>query len=228
MCAIFNLAFSISKRSLSTSRLPSKLNKSTTGIIVLAAGASVRMGEPKQLLRFQGETLLRRAVNVALETTCRPVIVVLGVAAEKIGEETSGLEVQIVVNELWAEGMSSAIRCGINALESATAGEAQAAILTLCDQPFVTSNVINRLIKKHGECDAAIIASEYGMGENKTRGVPALFRRSVFPALMQLRGAEGAKRIIMRYAQQSAAIATPEAAMDIDTPDDYRNLTHAE
>jgi CTP:molybdopterin cytidylyltransferase MocA len=97
------------------------LNTSSIGIIVLAAGSSSRMGEPKQLLHFEGETLLRRAVEAALETACRPVIVVMGaVVTEKMREEVSSLEALIVVNELWTEGMGSSIRCGIGALEAAT------------------------------------------------------------------------------------------------------------
>lgn len=191
---------------------------------MLAAGGSVRMGEPKQLLRFDGETLLRRAVNAALETACRPVIVVLGAAAEKLIENLSASEARIVVNELWTEGMSSSIHCGIHALEAATSGNAQATILTLCDQPFVTSNVINRVLEKHRVTDAAIVASEYGTGENITCGVPTLFSRAFFPDLTRLHGAEGAKRVIMRHTQHVATVAVPEAATDIDTPCDYLKL----
>ncbi len=182
------------------------------------------MGEPKQLLRFEGETLLRRAVNAALQTKCRPVIVVLGAEAETLSQEISGLETQIVINQAWQEGMSSSIRCGITTLEAITSGKAQAAILMLCDQPFVTSIVINRLLEKHHDTDAAIVASEYGEGQDKTRGVPALFSRLLFPDLMQLRGDEGARHIIMQHASQLSAVIVPEAALDIDSPYDYRKL----
>lgn len=182
------------------------------------------MGEPKQLLRFEGETLLRRAANAALETKCHPVIIVLGAGAEELREELSELEAQVVVNQSWKEGMSSSIRCGIAALEAATSGEAQAAILMLCDQPFVTSNVINRLIDRYHATNAVIVASEYGTGDDKTRGVPALFRRLFFSDLMQLRGKEGAKRVLMRHALQVSAIIVPEATLDIDSPYDYRKL----
>jgi len=190
----------------------------------MAAGASVRMGESKQLLRFEGETLLRRAVNAALQTKCRPVIVVLGAEVERLSEEISDLETPIVFNQAWKEGMSSSIRCGIGALEAITFGKAQAAILMLCDQPFVTSIVINRLLEKYHRTNAAIVASGYGTGNDKTRGVPALFSRPLFPALLQLRGEEGAKRIIMQHASQVSAIISPEAATDVDSPSDYRNL----
>ncbi len=200
------------------------MSASHIGIIVLAAGASSRMSEPKQLLRFENETLLRRAVNAALQTKCRPAIVVLGAKAEQLSEEVSDLETQIVINQAWQEGMSSSIRYGIGALEAATSGKAQAAILMLCDQPFVTPIVINRLIENYHHTDAAIVACEYGTGEDKTRGVPALFSRLLFPALLQLRGEEGAKRIILQHASQVSAVTSPEAATDVDSPSDYRNL----
>ena len=191
---------------------------------MLAAGASVRMGEPKQLLRFEGETLLRRAVNAAIGSECPPVIVVLGAEAERLSQEVVGLETQIIINQEWQEGMSSSIRCGISALEAITSEKAQAAILMLCDQPFVTSIVINRLIEEYHHTNAAIVASEYGTGKDNTRGVPALFSRLLFPDLMQLHGEEGAKRIIMRHASQVSAVIVPEAALDIDSPCDYRKL----
>src|SRR5438046_1682888 len=125
------------------------MSASPIGIIVLAAGASVRLGEPKQLLRYQGLTLLRRAVNAALDSQCCPVIVVLGAKADILRDEIAETGTQTVVNQGWDEGMSSSIRCGISALERATSGQASAAVLMLCDQPFVDATTINRLVKNY-------------------------------------------------------------------------------
>jgi molybdenum cofactor cytidylyltransferase len=181
------------------------------------------MGQPKQLLRYEGETLLGRAIRVGLETPCRPLIVVLGSDAETLQEGINASGARIVVNQAWAEGMSSSIRCGLRALE-ATTDEIDAAIFMLCDQPLITGDMIRRLIDVYDSGRALVVASEHEADGEKTRGVPALFSRALFPELMELRGAQGAKRIIARHAAGAAVIAVPEAAFDVDTADDYRAL----
>jgi molybdenum cofactor cytidylyltransferase len=194
------------------------------GIIVLAAGASSRMGEPKQLLRYEKETLLGRALRAALETRLGPVVVVLGSQADAMQEEIAALDVKIVVNQYWQEGMGSSIRCGLQTLETAMAGGTDAAILMLCDQPFVTSGIIRRLADAYIARGALVVASEYEAKGEKTLGVPALFSCALFPELMALRGAEGAKRVIMHHVAETEVIIMPEAGFDVDTPDDYRAL----
>lgn len=194
------------------------------GIILLAAGASLRMGKAKQLLRYEGKTLLRRAAQAGLDSQCRPVIVVLGAEANSLRHEIADMEAQIVINREWSEGMSTSIRCGLAALEAATLGEAQAAILMLCDQPFVTTTVINRLLETYHAGHSPLVASEYEATGERTHGVPALFSRALFVELMSLNGAEGAKSLIARHHSEAAIIAVPEAAFDVDTPDDYQVL----
>jgi molybdenum cofactor cytidylyltransferase len=194
------------------------------GIIVLAAGASARMGEPKQLLRYGGETLLRRAVQAARDSLCRPIVVVLGARAEALRAEVGG-GVEVVVNQDWAEGLAASIRCGLRALEAITASTAAACVLTLCDQPFVTSAVINRLVIAYETSGGLLVASEYAVNNEPTQGVPALFNRALFAELIDLRGAAGAKRVIKRHRAETAFVAVPEAAFDVDTPADYRSLT---
>jgi molybdenum cofactor cytidylyltransferase len=199
-------------------------SKPGIGIIVLAAGASTRMGEPKQLLHFHKETLLGRAARAALETKLGPVILVLGSNADAMQREIAALDVKTIINQDWQEGMSSSIRCGLQALETVLTGGTDAAILMLCDQPYVTSDVIRRLFDAYLASGALIVASEYeAMGE-KTFGVPALFNRALFPELMALHGSEGAKRVITHHRTETEVIAVPEAAFDVDTPDDYSAL----
>lgn len=197
------------------------------GIIVLAAGASIRMGEPKQLLRFEGKTLLRRAVNAARDSRCHPVVVVLGSEADALQNEISETAAHIVVNQAWAEGMGASIRCGIAALEARSMVEA--VVLTLCDQPFITADVINRLLDAYQTGRPPLVAAEYEVGGERTIGVPALFSRALFGELLNLRGTEGAKRVIARHRNEAAVIQIPEAAFDVDTPHDYRVLqnTHS-
>jgi molybdenum cofactor cytidylyltransferase len=128
-------------------------------------------------------------------------------------------EVRIVVNRVWAEGMSSSIRCGLRAL--AAIDEIGAAILLLCDQPFVTSEVIMRLVAAYHAQQTLLVAAEYEADGEQTRGVPALFARRLFPELLALRGAEGAHRLIRRHVAEANFVAVPEAAFDVDTPANY-------
>ena len=198
------------------------------GLIVLAAGASTRMGQMKQLLRYEGETLLRRAVRIALNSSCRPVIIVLGSQAEVLRDEIADTQAHVVINPHWAEGMGSSVRCGIAALEAATQGTAEAAVLMLCDQPFVTASVIDRLLAAYQVKRPRLVASEYEVKGEKIRGVPALFRLDLFSELMALRGAEGAKRIISKCSPEATTVAVPEGSFDIDTPADYQSLQNGE
>lgn len=194
------------------------------GIIVLAAGASLRMGEPKQLLHYQGETLLQRATTTALRSRCEPVIVVLGSQAEAFCEELAATPATIVINQEWEEGMASSIRCGIKALEAKASNQAEAAILMLCDQPFVTPTTLNRLLTTYQTARPSVVASAFEVRGEMTCGVPALFSRSLFSELLNLHGAKGAKAIITKHRNEAIMLATPEAAIDIDTPLDYLTL----
>jgi CTP:molybdopterin cytidylyltransferase MocA len=118
--------------------------------IVLAAGASTRLGEgrSKQLLRYQGRTLLRHSVEQALASACRPVIVVLGAEVERCQRELAGLDVHVTINPAWADGMGSSIRAGMTALVTA-APDARAVVITLCDQPLVGSAFLDRLVQRY-------------------------------------------------------------------------------
>jgi molybdenum cofactor cytidylyltransferase len=189
------------------------------GIIVLAAGASHRMNEPKQLLKFQGKTLLRRAVETAVESICEPVVVVLGANFERTSAEIEDLPVEIVFNQDWQSGLSSSIKTGIENLLK-IAPQTTAIVLTLADQPFVTANHINLFAEKFNQTDSLIIAAEY----NRTRGVPALFSRQIFDDFDALSGDKGAKAIIEKHGKWLATIDLPEAAFDIDTPQDFLKL----
>lgn len=193
------------------------MQSSSIAIIVLAAGASSRMnGQPKQLLKFEGKTLLRRAAETALKTNCRT-IVVLGANAERAKKEIADLPLEIVVNENWAAGIGESIKTGL----SAVLGENPSAVVVmLCDQPFVTTETLNRLIENHKQTGAPVAASLY----NETLGVPALFARALFGELSNLAGDAGAKAIIKKHAGCVAQMPAPEAAFDVDTPQDYEQL----
>jgi molybdenum cofactor cytidylyltransferase len=190
------------------------------GAIVLAAGSSSRMGVPKQTLRFHGQSMLRRAALAALGAGCRPVIVVTGAHAEQSRGELRGLDVLEVVNALWETGMGSSIRAGVEGLLGAEPAAA-AAVVLLCDQPHLTSEIISGLVTAHGATGRPVVASEYG----GSFGVPALFGRALFDELARLEGAAGAKQVIKRHASEAHFLPFPGGEVDVDTPDDFMRLT---
>lgn len=185
-----------------------------TGVIVLAAGGSSRMGSPKQLLRYRGQSLIRRAAETALESICDRVVVVIGNEAQRVKNELDALPVSVIENQNWRTGMSSSIRAG---LEELSKDDLDAVVLMLCDQPFVTGGVLNNLVATHLRTSKPIVASSY---EN-TQGAPALFTRELFTELRSLTADEGARRIILKYQQSVAAVAFQQGAFDVDTPHEY-------
>lgn len=187
------------------------------GLILLAAGAATRMGQPKQLLEFRGQPLLRHCVGVALASACRPVVVVLGAAAEHLQPLLADLPVQVVLNDSWAAGMGSSIRAGLAAMEST---KVSGLVLALADQPFVSHRTYNDLVECHLARGAALVASAYA----DTLGVPALFGRALFPELAQLSGQAGCKGVLLRHSRNVVVRSCPEAAFDLDTPEDYQRL----
>lgn len=191
------------------------------GIIILAAGSSQRMNQPKQLLQFEGKTLLRRAIETAVESVYEPVVVVLGANFEKTKSEITGLPVKLVFNKNWQEGLSSSIKAGIKTLLEITP-DITAGVITLADQPFVSAKHLNLFFENFEKSESAIIAAEY----NGTIGVPALFSREVFDDLCALSGDKGAKPVIEKYRDSLSKINLPEAAFDIDTPQDFLNLNN--
>jgi molybdenum cofactor cytidylyltransferase len=195
------------------------MNSSTVGLIILAAGASTRMGTPKQLLPYRQRSFIRHITEVAIASVCQPIAVVLGAHAERIKPEISQLPVQIVENQQWAEGMSTSIRVGLEAL-LAMNPNLEAVAIALCDQPFVSFPILDRIVEAYHLTGKPIIASEY----SGTLGVPALFNRTLFSELMTLKSTEGAKKLIKKHIHQVFSVPFAEGAIDIDTPKDYEQL----
>jgi len=190
-----------------------------TGVIILAAGSSSRLGKPKQNLIFQGQTLLQRAIQNALASGCENVVLVLGANAEAIQNTLTDQAVPVIYNPDWEEGMASSIRLGLTELQKQLPG-LTSAILMLCDQPFAEAAIINQLIQKKSATQKSIIASAY----DGTIGSPALFDKVHFDELLQLTGNEGAKKLLIKYADEVATIPFLLGAIDIDTIGDYERL----
>ena len=192
----------------------------SVGIVILAAGGSIRLGQPKQLLVYQGSSLLRRTVETALSVPLAPVIVVLGSNAELIRKEIRDMNVAVVENPQWQTGMASSIRTGLSTLIAAHP-QIDAVIFLLCDQPWLCPDLLQALIQAHTGKKPPIVASRYA----KTLGVPALFERSLFPELLALEGEFGARQVIKRHMTDAVGIHFEDAGIDIDTPNDLEWLT---
>lgn len=186
------------------------------GAVILAAGSSSRLGQPKQLLTVDGETLLRRAVRIAEQASADPVIVVLGAHAERLRKELAGTTATPVYCERWQDGMGASLAAGVAALPP----ELDAALILLCDQPRVQTAHLRQLIARAEETAALIVAASYNNG----LGAPALFRRALFANLQTIPGDKGARYLIQQHRAQTIAFPLPEAADDVDTPDDLERL----
>jgi molybdenum cofactor cytidylyltransferase len=180
--------------------------------VVLAAGASTRFGSPKQLVRIAGRPLLHTAVTRASEVTGSALIVVLGCGAAELGALLKHSPGSIVINQDWREGLASSVRAGIARLPLTCAG----ALLLLADQAAVSADDLKRLAGTWRKQPQYIAAALY----SGTVGVPAIFPRSLFGELMQLRGDAGARALLRRNAARVVRVPMPSAAIDVDTPED--------
>ncbi|GEP91889.1 molybdenum cofactor cytidylyltransferase [Chitinophaga terrae (ex Kim and Jung 2007)] len=192
----------------------------TTGIIILAAGASKRLGTPKQQLQYQNKSLLLNAVHTACNTGASPVVVVLGAYATQIKQALATEEVHTVVNEQWPAGMGSSIQTGMQHLLK-IAPDVNSVMLLVCDQPHITSSLLQELHQLKTGTGKPLAACSYG----DTYGTPAIFDKPFFPELLALHGQEGARRIIRRHIDNTATLHFPQGQIDIDTSADYEQLT---
>lgn len=182
-----------------------------SAVVILAAGGSRRLGQPKQLVEIEGQSLVRRAAESALSAGSGSVHVVVGAEVDRVRASLDGLPVELVVNEAWREGVASSIRAAIDAIERRER-PVETLVLMLCDQPGVSGDVLRRLLEAYRMTRAPVVASRYPEGP----GVPALFHAELFPALKTLDGDVGARQLIRHLDRDVVTIpfAMPD---DIDT-----------
>jgi len=185
--------------------------------VILAAGASTRFGSPKQLIRFQGQTLLQRVLASASEISASHVTLVLGAHAAEIVATLPSGQATVLINREWQEGIASSLRAAVRALP----GACDAVLILLGDQPLVSAAGLERLAAAYRRNPRHVIASRY----NGITGVPAIFPRWCFNDLCELRGDQGARALINRYSDHVIGLAHPEAAVDIDEPEDLLGLS---
>lgn len=193
-----------------------------TGIIILAAGGSTRLGKPKQLLIYKEKTLLNIVSDAALGTSLRPVVAVLGASSEEIRSAHQNRFIDYVVNPNWQLGMSSSIATGLTTLLNKEPS-LENVIITVADQVFISSQLLEKLHTKQQVTGKGIIASTY----SQTMGTPALFNKKYFQQLLALSGDSGAKSIFKLFPADIETVAFNKGAIDIDTASDYQNLTRS-
>jgi molybdenum cofactor cytidylyltransferase len=182
------------------------------GTILLAAGGSSRLGQPKQLVALEGEPLVRRQARLLLALQPACVVVVTGAVADEVREALHGLDVSCVHNESWEQGMGTSLACGIRAMPERVRG----ALLLLTDQFRIVADDLQRLLEAWaGDPLAAVTASW-----DDQRGPPVVFPRALFDRLSRLQGDSGARAVLKRFRGRQVAVPLPNAAGDLDTPAD--------
>ncbi|MWB96916.1 NTP transferase domain-containing protein [Flavobacterium sp. GA093] len=193
--------------------------KNKTGIVILAAGNSSRLGQPKQLLVYKDTTLLKNTIAAASLVPDTTIVVVTGSNHELIEKEIHLTQVKIVFNPDWPSGMGTSISKGLTELLSLEPNS-QSCIFTVCDQPYISSEVFENLGNHYIETKKGIVASAY----SGTLGTPVLFDKKYFKELAELKGQEGAKKIINSFLEDVVSILFEKGEIDIDTIEDYNNL----
>ena len=196
-----------------------KSHETNVGLILLAAGGSARLGRPKQLLAYRDVTLLQHSLQTATACTARPVVLVLGANAEALQKEIKEVNVDTVLNSAWQEGMASSIRCGLKAITERNPA-VEGCLLMVCDQPYVTPELLNELIAIHQKTGKGIVACGY----QDTFGPPVFFHQRFFQELLQLKGDTGARSIVREHPDMVDVIPFPEGTFDIDTEADYERI----
>ena len=183
--------------------------------VVLAAGASSRMGRPKLTIPLDGVPMLERVLKTLRRSTVDRVVVVLGANAAELRAQVRFEGETVVVNQGFADGMSGSLRLGLGSVR-----DAEAAIIVLGDQPFLLPATIDRLVAEHRASGAAIVVPTF----HGNRGNPVLFDRSIFPQIARVSGDVGAKSVVQSNASDVLEVEVGDRGVlvDLDTPSDLR------
>lgn len=187
-------------------------NKDVISVVLLAAGCSSRLGMPKQLVKLNGESLIRRQCKLALELTDE-VILVVGAKGDLVAAEIADLPVIVVHNSNWPTGMASSIATGVQHVKSGT----KAFLLLLVDQWQLTMDDLKRLHHAWRQSPDHIWQCE-NVGKT-IKGPPVIFPSQFYSELEKISGEQGAKSVIKRNAEHVKCIALENAFTDLDTPE---------
>lgn len=187
--------------------------------IILAAGSSSRMGQPKQLLKINDEALLVRTIKTvaAAGISNNEITVVLGSNYEQHRDIISPLKVNIQHNIDWANGMGNSLKFGLKKIITKNPA---GVLLLVCDQPLLTPEHIQKIIRHFQASPQSIVASHY----SNTNGVPAIFPSSLFEQLLTISDDQGAKKVLQQNQHSLISVDFPDGAIDLDTPEDYYKM----
>lgn len=189
------------------------------GVVILAAGSSSRLGYAKQLVEFKGKSLLQHAIDISDLLEFDTKVLVLGARKEEIESEIDQKEFEIVMNENWEEGMSTSIIEGVLRSQELE-NELDHILILLSDQPFVSKERIEELIQVQLDKNSPATFSEYAGNV----GVPAIFSSEVFPYLKDLKGDQGAKKLIQDQKFDFETVKFEKGNFDVDTVKDVELL----
>lgn len=190
-----------------------------TAILILAAGQSQRLGRPKQLLEYEGQSLINRLIDTVTKDGKFPVTLVLGAQAPQIENQLIERQLTIAINENWIEGMAGSLKLGLEKI-MVEQPSVDGVMILVCDQPFIGKEQIHSLIQLQHSTGYPMAACYY----SNASGTPALFHKSIFPELMNLKGDTGARKIIKSRESEVAKLHFDKGFLDIDTEEDYIQL----
>ena len=185
-------------------------------ILIIAAGASRRLGQPKQLLNYKKSFLLNYIIQECKASKIGDVYVVLGANYEQIQPKLDN-DITVLINDNWQKGMGNSIAFGFQKLIQE---DYEGVIIAVGDQPFFSQNILQSIIGKQNNTNSSIIISKYKIGQ----GTPCFFDKKLFSELVKLQGDIGAKPIIKKYKDYVQMINFPKGNIDIDTIDDLKYL----
>jgi CTP:molybdopterin cytidylyltransferase MocA len=190
--------------------------------ILLAAGPSSRLGQPKQLVSIDGESLVRRTARLLLDLDLYSVTVVTGCESEKVGDELSDLQAEVVHNRLWEQGMGGSIAFGVRQLSRMVDG----VLIMVCDQWRVEKNDLVQLIEQWNSDISRIVVSNWNEGKAFVSGPPVIFTGNLIPEMKYLISSEGARQVIDRHMDIVEFVVMENAAYDLDRPEDLKLITN--
>jgi CTP:molybdopterin cytidylyltransferase MocA len=190
--------------------------------ILLAAGPSSRLGQPKQLVSIDGESLVRRTASLLLDLDLYSVTVVTGCESEKVGDELSDLQAEVVHNRLWEQGMGGSIAFGVRQLSRMVDG----VLIMVCDQWRVEKNDLVQLIEQWNSDISRIVVSNWNEGKAFVSGPPVIFTGNLIPEMKYLISSEGARQVIDRHMDIVEFVLMENAAYDLDRPEDLKLITN--
>ena len=189
------------------------------GVVILAAGSSNRLGQPKQLIKFKKKSLLQNIIDQSQVLTFDTNVLVLGAYAAEIQKNINTRNFDTIINDDWEGGIASSIRKGVTrSLEIDQ--ELDHILFLLSDQPFVTSELLYELMVAHKQQGKEITGCKY----QDIVGVPAIFSKLLFQELCMLKGDRGARVLIKKYHDNLAVVPFELGSIDVDKPEDYSKL----